>query len=180
MISTKKKGRLAIHKIEGFKRRWISQGGRIHIVPLFPIFPWYIITFSICPNYSDVGFPFVHFCGTVFSPLLETWISPFGLDFFPFSNKLETFPYKDPFCPLVMGPAGRLDNNCGAVACRGPFGGPFGARVDGGRLPLTEGRGAGSKRWPPRGKLDFEMTDRSRPSEPRERDVGGLLSSTIN
>ena len=114
----KKKGRLAIHKIEGFKRRWISQGGRIHIVPLFPIFPWYIITFSICPNYSDVGFPFVHFCGTVFSPLLETWISPFGLDFFPFSNKSETFPYRDPFCPLVMGPAGRLGNNCGAVACR--------------------------------------------------------------
>ena len=75
-----KKERRAIHKMEGFKKKWIPQGGKVHMESLFPIFPWCIITLSICPNYSDVGFPLVHFRGTVFSPLLETWISPCDLD----------------------------------------------------------------------------------------------------
>ena len=101
----------------------------------------------------------------------------------------KVFPCKVPLDKPGMGPAGGLDDISGAVTCKGDDRcssdfpetyGPFGAWLEGGRPPLTEGEGVVSPRCPPRGKLDWDMTERSRPSEHRERDCGGLSSSTRN
>ena len=144
------------------------------------------------PSYSDRSSgcsPFVKLLGTKFFPFPKTWISPFILGGFPFSEDPNCFPCKDPLDTPEIGPADGLDDTNGTVTCKGEDScasifpgadGPFGAWLEGGRPPLTEGEGVGSPRCPPRGKLDWEMTDRSRPSEHRERDCGGLSSSTRN
>ena len=108
---------------------------------------------------------------------------------FPFIEDSKGFPYKDPLGTPEIGPAGGLDDTNGTVTCKGEGScvsifpgadGPFGVRLEEGRPPFTEGEGVESTRCPPLGKLVWEITVRSRPSEHKGRDCGGLLSSTRN